>query len=463
MSIWCPDLAPFPGPRYKALADALEHDIRRGRLPAGAKLPPHRRLADALRVTIGTVARGYAEAERRQLISAQVGSGTFVRRGSAAHNGFAIESGIDDGVVDLSLSMAIPSAHEQDVGRVLSRLAADPAILTEVLQYQPEAGLLRQRKAAAQWLEELGVPTDAEHVLICNGGQHAINVGLQTLARPADLIAAEGLSYPGFIGAARRQSMRVMGVRIDHGGLDPEALDTVCRQFNPRALYCMPAVHNPTCATQDEGRRRAIVEVARRHDLWLIEDGVVPTVDEPPGPPLAALAPERVLYIHSAAKILAGGLRVGFLVVPTGVADKARGVLRSHCWMAPPLMAELAMRWRASDEGRALRVWQHKEIEARQAAVQRILGRYRFRTARTAFNVWLPLPEPWHSSPFVGRLAERGVRVQPADIFAVGRYPAPAAVRLCISSARSLADLERGLAIIAQTLEEDPVLEPTAY
>src|ERR1700737_2327980 len=79
MTNWMPDLAGHKGPRYRAIAETLAEDVRNGRLAAGTRLPTHRDLAWKLRVTIGTVSRAYAEAERRGLIAGEVGRGTFVR------------------------------------------------------------------------------------------------------------------------------------------------------------------------------------------------------------------------------------------------------------------------------------------------------------------------------------------------------------------------------------------------
>src|SRR5216684_9066779 len=79
MTNWLPDLSRFSGPRYRAIAEALSADIRDGRLTPGTRLPTHRDLAWRLKVTVGTVSRAYAEAERRGLIAGEVGRGTFVR------------------------------------------------------------------------------------------------------------------------------------------------------------------------------------------------------------------------------------------------------------------------------------------------------------------------------------------------------------------------------------------------
>src|SRR5690349_1249678 len=79
MTSWLPDLAQHNGPRYVAIADRLAEDISKGRLKSGDRLPTHRELAWKLGVTVGTITRAYAEAERRGLIGGEVGRGTFIR------------------------------------------------------------------------------------------------------------------------------------------------------------------------------------------------------------------------------------------------------------------------------------------------------------------------------------------------------------------------------------------------
>src|SRR5689334_1191017 len=79
MTMWQPEITNLPGPRYIAIAEALAADVRTGQLAPGDRLPTHRDLAFKLGVTVGTVSRAYAEAERRGLIGGEVGRGTFVR------------------------------------------------------------------------------------------------------------------------------------------------------------------------------------------------------------------------------------------------------------------------------------------------------------------------------------------------------------------------------------------------
>src|SRR5471030_347885 len=112
MTNWLPDLAKFAGPRYRAIAEALAADIRDGVLAAGTRLPTHRDLAYRLGVTVGTVSRAYAEAERRGLIGGEVGRGTFVRPDARRRKALPVADleaplGLPQ-IIDLSVNIATP-------------------------------------------------------------------------------------------------------------------------------------------------------------------------------------------------------------------------------------------------------------------------------------------------------------------------------------------------------------------
>src|SRR5918992_4861912 len=102
MTMWLPELAGRKGPVYRAIADAIDDDVQKGILRAGARLPPHRDLADRLGVTVTTITRAYTEATRRGLIAGHVGRGTFIR-GTAQTDDDA-----GSGPLDLSMNILMP-------------------------------------------------------------------------------------------------------------------------------------------------------------------------------------------------------------------------------------------------------------------------------------------------------------------------------------------------------------------
>jgi len=462
MTIWKPNIKQFSGPRYKALAEAIAGDIKLGVLKPEQRLPTHRALAEVLGVTVGTITRGYAEAERRELVVARVGSGTFVRSGKVEDFGFEIpEQQQQEGVIDLRFSMTLPGQEEEFLADSLLRLSQNQDFLRGMLSYQPESGMLRHREAASRWLHLMGIDVTASQVQLCIGGQHGISMTLQAITRPGDTVLSEGLTYPGFISIARQLHLRHLGLPMDDFGIIPAQLELLCQQFQPRVLYCTPTLHNPTSVTMPLERRREILAICRKYDLYLIEDEVQAALPLDRPPAMVLLDPERVIHVSSYSKSLAGGLRVGFLVAPESLQHKIANAIRSNCWMPPPLMAEIASDWIFSGKAQQLMTQRRKEIDLRYQLVTKVFEGLDYQHGMGGYNVWLLLPEPWRAGEFMQQAEQNGVLVKASEIFTVGRFPAPHGVRIGISSPASLQTLEKGLRILRQTLEEEPMIWQT--
>ncbi len=456
MTIWQPDIANESTPRYIALADSIERDVAAGVLEPGARLPTHRELAELLGVTVGTVSRGYAEAERRGLTVGEVGRGTFVRpKNSMDDSGWAAtRSSEEGGVTDLSLATPWLPTDGRD-GRQLQRALREIATgqLDELLAYQPETALLRHRTVMAQYLTDLGAPVTADQVVVTLGAQHALSILFSTFLRPGDTLLLEELTYPGAKAAAQRSSLRLHGVELDDQGITPEGLDKACRDGAAKALYCVPTVHNPTCATMSGERRREIAEVARRHDLLIFEDEVHARPGNGGLPAIASFAPERTVFIATLSKTVTFGLRIGIMGSPSHLVERLRSAVRSSIWMAPPLVSEIATRWMVDGTADKMADEKSFELRSRQQLVQEILGReFTVKSDPEAGHCWLELPPPWRSEEFVLQARQRGVLVAGAEAFAVGRQDVPHAVRIAVASPRTSRQLAEALHTLADVL-----------
>ncbi len=439
--------------RYIALADQIEAAIQIGELSPGEKLPTHRKLADALRVTVGTVTRGYAEAERRGLINAIVGSGTFVGNGHQADVSFGHLTPRDDDNIDLSLNLPVANQSAPGLGIVMQAISQDSANLNQLMQYQQENGMNRHRQWAANWLGELGIKCVAGNIAITCGGQHALTVALMASTRSGDSIAAEGLAYPGLKAAASQLGLKVIGLPMDDEGIDPEAFANHCKLNHLRALYCCPSIQNPTNASMGLQRRKQLVDIARQNDVWIIEDEIPANYVDHIEHSFLNLYPEGCFHINSHSKTVAPGLRVGYLVSPTGLTDSVTASIRAQCWFAPTLNVEIAQRWLDEKESRNWLNIQKKKLSKRHRLAEQVLSGYDFKITRGSFHVWLLLPEPWRAIEFQTLLLENGVRVLSAESFAVGRFPAPQAIRICLSGPTTIDRLQTGLEKIRQQLD----------
>ena len=457
MTSWSPVLDDA-GPVYLAITRALESDIARGRIGAGDRLPTHRDLAASLGVNVGTVSRAYAEARRRGLIAGTVGRGTFVReRGASSFSHFEPKHEPRRGSDLIDMSINVPLAMPgPDLSAALETLSRNNR-LDQAMAYQEPSGSQAARNTGTSWLRRLDIDVDPNQVVVCAGAQHAILVALGAIAAPGDLVLCEALTYPGFLGAARMLGQRVRGVEIDDDGLIPESLEEACQSERPRLLYCMPTLHNPTCAQLPKERREAIASIAQRHDLMIVQDEIQGGLIDDEGPSLAQLIPDRVLTIASLSKTLSPGIRVAYLAGPAAIIPRMTEAIWSSIWMTSPLGAELANLWLGDGTVDRVLALRRSEMDARQRIASSILEGLPYRTRAGSYQIWLPLPERWESQGITSALMRKGVRVSSAEEFQAGGYPAPRAIRISLSAIGRHADLTRGLETIRHVYDDAPI------
>ena len=454
--MWLPNLASRRGPVYRAIADCIDRDVQNGTLRAGARLPPHRNLADHLGVTVTTITRAYTEAARRGLTSGHVGRGTFIR-------GQEVDPHADDtGVLDLSINILMPDKEVAILEAHLLRRRVLP--WTQLLAYAPNRGHVRHRQAMSAWLARFGMTAHPDHIALTAGAQHALSTVFTALLEPGDTVLMEDLTYSGARLLAQQLHLKMRGVAMDAEGLRPDALDAACRAVSSprragggdpgraRVLYCMPRLQNPTSAMMSEKRRRQIAAIAEKHRVIVVEDDTYgfQSVERSP---LAVLIPHRTVFITSMSKSIFPGLRIGCVVAPPALLDKVAAAIYGSMLMPSPIGADLLCGW--IEDGTAARIaeWKRHETTARQAVARRILEQERVQTHPSSPHLWLSLPSRWTSESFVAQARARGVILNSAAEFAVGDHP-PRAVRVCLGTPRTRGGLELALSRVTETLAD---------
>ncbi|WP_317930688.1 PLP-dependent aminotransferase family protein [Halioxenophilus sp. WMMB6] len=453
MTIWHPPELNPEQPKYKALADAMATAIAAGELQPGQKLPTHRHLADRLGVTVGTVTRAYAEAEKRQLIESRVGSGTYVRSYNSTE--FAIGEPLPEEIVDLSYSIALNVDQAGQLAEDLASLSGNRPLLKQLLNYQTPGGLLRHREAGLQWLQMTGIDSgDLERLLITNGGQHGFHTATAALCRAGDTVLSAGLTYPGFSLVAQQMGLRHIGIESDSDGVIPEALNTACLRFKPRLIYLNTRVNNPSCEQTSAERIDQLAEILQRHQVWVVEDDVQGCLLDASQPSFANRHPEITLFVSGTSKALTGGLRVGYLLPPKPLLRAAASAIRSSCWMTAPLMVEIASRWITSGVASRFIIEQQRQLTQRHALVRQVLTGLDLHSVDYGLNVWLLLPEPRRGQEFCQSLERQKVMAKPSAAFAAGHFNALQAIRFCVGGDTSLPALEKALHIIQGELQQ---------
>jgi GntR family transcriptional regulator/MocR family aminotransferase len=316
-------------------------EIQRGRLRPGQRLPGSRALASALGVERDTVVRAYGELVAEGWLTSRAQAGTFVaaelpvrtiRRSRSTRAAvperaafarpampmLSLES-IPRGVV--YLGGGVPDVRlvpREALARAHRRiLRTSPRTR---LDYGDPRGDASLRRALAKMLaEERGIAVGEEGLLVTQGSQHAVDLVARVLVRPGDRVVVEDPGYPPIRDTFRLAGAELAPVAVDGRGLDVAALARVCERAPVRLVYLTPHHHYPTMAVMAPERRAALLALASKHRFAIVEDDYDHEFHfggRPVLPLASADAHGSVIYVGSLSKMLAPGLRLGFLVPP---------------------------------------------------------------------------------------------------------------------------------------------------
>jgi 2-aminoadipate transaminase len=224
----------------------------------------------------------------------------------------------------LSLAGGLPGPEvfpKEDLARIASRVVEE--LGDSALQYSPTLGVMPFREAVADFVRSKGVKvlTD-DRVAVTTGSQEAIYLLAMTLINPKDAIIVESPTYLAALNVFRYHGAEFVSVPLDENGMRTELLEDKIKEarskgLNVKLVYTVATCHNPTGVIMPDDRRKELLEVANKYDLLVIEDDPYSffVFDEVPFTPLKTLDSEgRVIYLGTFSKILAPGLRLGYMV-----------------------------------------------------------------------------------------------------------------------------------------------------
>lgn len=437
---------------YREIVDTVIGTIAARDLNPGDKLPPQRHLAQDVGVAVATVGRAYSKLEQRGFVASQVGRGTYVIFNPSVPEVMARETT----PIELGIYRAPLPGADLLLPEFLRAIAAGPQAYT-LLGGAPTAGFARHREAVSQWSLRFGITTDPAEIILTNGGQHAVMAALSSLTETGALIATEELTDPRMKAVAQFLGRRLVGIACDGDGMLPAELDAACRKDLISALYVTPCHQNPTNVTMSEDRRAAIVDVARRHGLKIIESNIYGTLEEGSPKPLRQMAPECTYHISSFGRILGAGMKVGWLVAPRDKARTAQTGVAMSTGVASPLMVELACQMIGSGHLARMVDWQRAENAARLSILRGFPLLSQANGSPTSSHVWLKLPESWRAEDLVEYAArDHDISIAPTHTFVVGRRHVPHAVRLVIGGPESRDQLSMACERLEGLIRHDP-------
>ena len=444
-------------PLQAQLERQLREAIRGGRLEAGARLPPTRSLAAELGVSRGVVVEAYAQLSAEGYLATRRGAGTVVAATARpapppppAPYPRAVPEDFHPGTPDLA---SFPRAAWLRSLRSVLRDVPD-----EQLGYADPSGTPELRTALARYLGRArGVAADGGRLLVTSGLTQGVALACRALrARGARRIAVED---PGFMvhrAVVAHCGLEVVPVPVDAHGLRTDALPALAAD----ALLATPAHQMPLGGVLAPVRRAALIVWAEARDAYVVEDDydAEHRYDREPVGALQGLAPERVIYAGCASKVLAPGLRLGWLALPQALAaavatEKALDDLGTSV-LDQLALADFLERGELDRHLRRMRPRYRARRDALIAALARELPGWRIGDGIAAgLHVVALLPEAVDEAAFLATAAEHGMRLHGLSWFRV--TPGPPGLVLGFGSASEPA-LARAVAQLARVAAAVP-------
>jgi len=434
--------------RYEILADDIAGSIGNGVLQPGERLPSVRDASKSRGVSPSTVFEAYYLLEARGLIEPRPRSGYFVRAArppdaepatstpdSASRDVEVSElvfevlgHASNKGLVPLGSAFPAPSLFPlpklaMATGRALRQL--DPWQTVEDLS--PGSHALR-RQIGMRYLT-MGCGVDPEELVITNGAMEALNLCLETVTKPGDLVAVESPTFYAALQALERLGLRAVEVATHaRTGIDIGMLAAVLERQAVKACWLMPNFQNPLGSLMSDPAKQALVSLLARHGVPLIEDDVYGELYFTANKPRPAKAWDKeglVMHCSSFSKTLAPGYRVGWVAAGRFAKQVARRKLMSSLSAPVPSQEGISAYLQHGGYDRHLRQLREVLSKQRHRVLQSIAKHFPAGTKATqpegGYFVWVELPKGVDALKLHSLALSHNISIAPGQLFSSDR------------------------------------------
>lgn len=251
-------------------------------------------------------------------------------------------------------SPAVESFPNQELAQIARDLIADKPEIA--LQYGVTEGYTPLREQIKERMRKVNSVQDYDETIVTSGAQQAIDLVMRVLVEDGEGIVVEQPSFIGTLNSARSYNARLFGVPVLEDGLDLEALEHLLKTENIKLIYTIATFQNPTGITMTNEKRRQLVALANRYNVFILEDnpyGELRFRGEPTDTIKSMDTEGRVIYCGSFSKILSAGLRIGWMTAHRDIVEKVvvvKQVNDVHTAILNQMMASEYMKQYSIDE-----------------------------------------------------------------------------------------------------------------
>ncbi|MBV8260130.1 MAG: PLP-dependent aminotransferase family protein [Paraburkholderia sp.] len=435
---------------YEQLADDIENLIRKGVYRPGDRVPSVRQASQQHRISITTVIRAYVLLESRGLLESRPQSGYFVSLRVAEGDRhadelrptrpIAVSASVDVSRLVLSTLRSIAIDDAIPLGSPypdpelfpfdkLNRYAAAVGrnkALWGVTNALPPGSPELLRQIARRYLEN-GMAVDPHEIIVTVGATEAINLCLQAVAKPGDVVAVESPTFYAMLHAIERAGMKAIEVATNpEYGIDIDELAAIIREQPIAACMVMPNFQNPLGFKMPDERKRALVELLSRADVPLIENGVYNELYYGESHPSTLKSYDKkgmVLHCASFSKSLTSAYRIGW-ALPGRYRDQVEK-LKFLNTLATPVIPQLAIAEFLERDGYEHHLRRVRKQYAQQANLMRAMV-MRFFPAGTRISspaggyvLWVELPSKVDSMKLYQLALEKRITIGPGYMFSI--------------------------------------------
>jgi DNA-binding transcriptional MocR family regulator len=212
------------------------------------------------------------------------------------------------------------------MGEIAAEVFVDETEALRCLQYSVTEGYPGFRETIIDLVKDLGITgITPDNVLVTSGGGQGLDLTLKAFVDKGDVVLVEDPTFLGFLQAVKSYNAVAVGVAADDDGIDLGDLEAKLKQHRPKLLYLIPTFSNPTGKTYPIEKRKAVIDLARRYDVIIIEDdpyGCLRFSGEAVPPMITLDKHGIVIYVCSFSKTIGPGLRTGFTIGPAEIIRK---------------------------------------------------------------------------------------------------------------------------------------------